>query len=329
MNLKLTIIAIIICSFAILNCRAQDNNRKMYVINGTINGVDSGVIRMFSNDRRNVADSAIVENGKFTLRGIIDLPEQRLFQITPGIWSFMGFVERGRSAFTVDTANAQHFGEMGHGGHALIWNIDEKGSELSDTYNKYMKETELKYYVALLDSLRASPGTIKNNDIKKSTAAQIDSIENIALNTQRSWIEKYVNRHPSSPASAFLLADYFNETHNLSLDYLQPMLAKFSGDAKRSVYYTQLAEAIHNMENRKKDATAPDFSLLTSNKTTFKLSSLKGKFVLLDFWASWCGPCRQAIPHWKEVYKKYHQNGLEIVSISGKKTCKVSKTLQV
>ncbi|WP_114936964.1 TlpA family protein disulfide reductase [Mucilaginibacter endophyticus] len=60
----------------------------------------------------------------------------------------------------------------------------------------------------------------------------------------------------------------------------------------------------------------PVFELQTADGKTIKLSSVKGKVVLVDFWASWCMPCRAAIPHLKELYKQYHTKGFEILSIS-------------
>lgn len=61
---------------------------------------------------------------------------------------------------------------------------------------------------------------------------------------------------------------------------------------------------------------AADFTLPTPAGESLRLSSLRGQFVLLDFWASWCMPCRAAIPHLKELYTQYHASGLEIMSIS-------------
>ena len=61
---------------------------------------------------------------------------------------------------------------------------------------------------------------------------------------------------------------------------------------------------------------APNFKLKTSDGKTIQLSKLKGKTVVLNFWATWCGPCRAEIPGFLEVYDKYKSKGLEIVGIS-------------
>jgi peroxiredoxin len=61
---------------------------------------------------------------------------------------------------------------------------------------------------------------------------------------------------------------------------------------------------------------AADFTLPTPAGENLRLSSLRGQFVLVDFWASWCMPCRAEIPHLKDLYAQYHAAGLEIVSIS-------------
>jgi Peroxiredoxin len=61
---------------------------------------------------------------------------------------------------------------------------------------------------------------------------------------------------------------------------------------------------------------APDFSLKTSTGQSIVLSKLKGKIVVVNFWATWCGPCRAEIPGFMEVYEKYKSKGLEIVGVS-------------
>jgi thiol-disulfide isomerase/thioredoxin len=61
---------------------------------------------------------------------------------------------------------------------------------------------------------------------------------------------------------------------------------------------------------------ASDFSLKSADGVAHQLSKLKGKVVLVNFWATWCGPCRQEIPDFIEAYKKYKGKGLEIIGIS-------------
>ena len=74
-------------------------------------------------------------------------------------------------------------------------------------------------------------------------------------------------------------------------------------------------EAIKKMLEEKKKY-APDFRLKDQSDSLYVLSELRGKVVLINFWATWCGPCRQEIPDFNELYEKYHSLGFEILGIS-------------
>jgi cytochrome c biogenesis protein CcmG/thiol:disulfide interchange protein DsbE len=63
-------------------------------------------------------------------------------------------------------------------------------------------------------------------------------------------------------------------------------------------------------------ALAPDFSLPDLNGRHLELSALRGKVVLLDFWATWCDPCRDQVPRFSELQKKYQVQGLQVIGIS-------------
>jgi cytochrome c biogenesis protein CcmG, thiol:disulfide interchange protein DsbE len=62
--------------------------------------------------------------------------------------------------------------------------------------------------------------------------------------------------------------------------------------------------------------TAPDFTLTSFSGEKITLSDLKGKTIFVDFWATWCAPCRESIPHLVDLYKTYHDKGFVIIGVS-------------
>ncbi|HMR84444.1 MAG TPA: TlpA disulfide reductase family protein [Niabella sp.] len=94
------------------------------------------------------------------------------------------------------------------------------------------------------------------------------------------------------------------------------MLAEFTGATKTSAYYSDLVNMSEGLAGRQEKKVLPDFTLLQRDSFPFTLSSLRDKYILIDFWASWYVPCRKAIPYWKQVYAKYNPRALEMVSVS-------------
>lgn len=69
-------------------------------------------------------------------------------------------------------------------------------------------------------------------------------------------------------------------------------------------------------ERRGAEGEAPEFSLVTLENQEIRLSDLRGQVVLLDFWATWCGPCRESIPHLVALSKNYQSKGLQVIGMS-------------
>ncbi|MGN6299166.1 MAG: TlpA family protein disulfide reductase [Ginsengibacter sp.] len=121
----------------------------------------------------------------------------------------------------------------------------------------------------------------------------------------------YVKNKSNSYVALFAIINQaFNYSYSATLKRINNEFDEKISQTKAFKYYT------HLFAPNTIGSTAPEFSAKNIKGGRTALSSFKGQAVLLDFWASWCIPCRQMIPHLKNIYQKYHSNGLQIISIS-------------
>ena len=144
----------------------------------------------------------------------------------------------------------------------------------------------------------------------------MDSLRDRWNANQLAWISHFVGTHPGSVSGAYIFSNFYLYNQHMRLDTMEFIVKTFSSPASTSDYYTYLSKELAKRKALTPGNLAPDFTLLKRDSTSFTLSSTRGRYVMLDFWASWCVPCREAIPHWKSVYAKYHSKGFDIISIT-------------
>jgi peroxiredoxin len=128
--------------------------------------------------------------------------------------------------------------------------------------------------------------------------------------------QEYIRQHPDRLISANLIAGT-GSTENM-IKYADMI----SNEVRNSAFATtferieMIKERMRIAEASKVGATAPDFTLNDVNGNPVTMSTVKGKLKIIDFWASWCGPCRLNNPALKKLYDEYHSRGLEIIGVS-------------
>lgn len=115
------------------------------------------------------------------------------------------------------------------------------------------------------------------------------------------------------------LYSYWKRYLNMDANQIYLVLKKFDQQLANSRYYLDMKKRADVLTRVALGSMAPVFTAITLNGDTISLDDLRGKYVILDFWASWCAPCRAESENVKEIYQKFHEKGLDAFSVSSDK----------
>ena len=274
--------------------------KNQVVINGDIAGLEDGV-EMYLKVRENkiwmALDSCTINNGKFQLKAIVDEPRLAFLIDSRGVNSRIPIlIEAGTITVTGSVSDD---------------NIVIKGSNFNDEYQAIMEQSD----ILDMEYDRLSEAYVNaqmSGDLMGMAEAkiQIDEVEKQQDNIKKD----YIKNNPKSFVSLILITSEL--IHYASLQELETYKSWLSPSLYNTKGIKEIDLKITALQRFEPGQPVPDISLPDTDGIVRTLSDLRGKYVLVDFWASWCGPCRRENPAVVEVYQKFHDKGFDIFAVS-------------
>ncbi|WP_182953918.1 TlpA disulfide reductase family protein [Pedobacter gandavensis] len=312
-NMLKTVLAVMLL---ILSSRSTDvkaltiqiDSATSYLITGKIRNYNNGLVYLRHGDNLKNGlrvDSAKVLNGEFSFSGEIS-------GIAPFLLGVHGKDNKGRimpsiiyqEPFILSPGHLYFEGDFDGRAPFIAF-----GTKSQDEYNIFRRK---------IDPLNKKRTNIsgKRNGLKSSATKKLDSLslqERLVENQIKDALRDHAIRFPNSLVSAYIAK---SNLENADVSTIKPIYEALTSVVKESVYGKALLQMLQLSELTGIDHILPSFKLPDSKGQLVSLEEHKGSYSLIDFWASWCGPCRLEHPNLIKAYNAYQAKGFKIISIS-------------
>ena len=280
---------------------AACNSNKGYTVTGTVEGAADGdtVYLQTIQGRQPVKlDSAVITNGTFTFKGAQDTAVNRYITYQAadkdGMMTIDFFLENGNINVKLTSGEED----------------SATGTPSNDAYQEI--RTQLNGLNSQMMAIYNSMSdTTLTDEQREAKGKEMEALENKMMEVTKAGIQKNI----TNPVGVHLLKQNFYYMDVADLDPLMPQIpAAYENDE----IIVKIKDNVEKMKATAVGQKFTDFEMQTPEGKTVKLSDYvgKGKVVLVDFWASWCGPCRREMPNLVEAYAQYKNKNFEIVGVS-------------
>ena len=271
-----------------------------YKINGTAEGFADGDTIIITTDIENMTpcDTIFVKNEHFTFSGPADSVQLALIVGLKQGTSVMFFTEKGTIDVTISTDPFKN--------HVGGTKANDGWQEITEMSNDYGQRAQAQVEILYRDSLS-----------EEERQAAFTELQKMESEMQQKLVEQ-TELNIDNELGYFIIANMSTNDETFTPEKLKELIGRMPESFRKRQAIIQLEEELAKSETTAVGNTISDFTLPTPEGNDLNVMSEvnKQKITILDFWASWCGPCRQEMPFMKELYAKNHEKGLGIVGIS-------------
>lgn len=281
--------------FFFLSCKPDKN---AFVIEGKIKGLNVPYVYLVHPEESGESiDTLEVKNGSFRIKGIIEHPNVYLLAFGEEFLPLEIFLEPGKFEIKGDLKDFN--------------TLKVSGGQIQADYNEFVDVIE-PYNIAYTREYEAFTAAKQANDLEllEEVSHRLDSIKEIYYAKSYDFVES----KPVNILSAKLIGEILIAQPDL--DRLNPLVEQFDEPLKKTSFGQRIINTLTTMSITAVGTASPLFSLQDIEGNLISLESYKGKYVLIDFWASWCGPCRDENPRILQVFKKYKGAKFDILGVS-------------